>query len=178
MQSVSPLESWLFATTRELKYSLFALVDCAADPLLPDSVVALSPEVQYQSLFADTDLEELSDVGPGLLLLPQLPAVATRLLNQLQQIPGSGYLILSRSEPGSLAMHLRPYLQTLLPDGSRGLFRFYDPRVLLQQMPFFSLAELSRFMQSGNLLVLPDHHESNWLIVNEQKELVQKSRFL
>lgn len=106
---------------------LYAVIDCAADPSLHRRVLA---EPGALCLFVGTLDSALAQAVPHLVPL----TLESPLLHFLQGAQGRllscGVVIESELATLDLWSHLRRFLQAMYPDGTVGLLRFYDPRVL------------------------------------------------
>lgn len=107
--------------------SLHAVIDCAADPDLHRRVLA---EKGALNLFIGGLDPVVVQAAPH--LVPLTPDSA--LLHFLQSPQGRqlscGIVVGSALPTMDLWQHLRRFLQAMYPDGTVGLLRFYDPRVL------------------------------------------------
>jgi hypothetical protein len=117
-------------------------------------------EAGCAALFAGTDDAALAAAGPWLVDAAQQPALCDRLLAQEAGAPLVSWLITSVPFDG-LVQLLRLKLDVRLPDGSIGLLRFYDPRVLHslattltgpQREDFFGHIHEWHFMHGGQEL--------------------------
>lgn len=106
---------------------LHAVIDCAADPDLHLRVLA---EKGARSLFVGGLDSVVVKAAPH--LVPLTPESA--LLQFLQGAQGRqlscGVVVGSDLPTMELWQHIRRFLQAIYPDGTVGLLRFYDPRVL------------------------------------------------
>ncbi len=112
--------------------SLYAVLDSARDEqVLP---FLYGAGAQFQSLYEGLRGEELALVAPYLVALPHDAAALTELVEERW---GDAWGIFLRAEASfrDVRRHLRRLLRAELDDGSRVLFRFYDPRVLRAYLP-------------------------------------------
>jgi hypothetical protein len=103
----------------------FAVIDCARDPRLKGLVDTCSEQV---CLLKGDIAPEVLHVSPWLVKL-----VDGEALVPTWQAHGQGrfwgMMMRTAMTLGDLQRHFRRFLQVRLPDGSNGMFRFYDPRV-------------------------------------------------
>lgn len=111
---------------------LYGVLDSARDEqVLPFLYRA---GVQFQSLYEGLRGEELALVAPYLVALPHAAAALSELVEERW---GDAWGIFLRADASfrDVRRHLRRLLRAELDDGSRVLFRFYDPRVLRAYLP-------------------------------------------
>ncbi len=111
---------------------LYAVLDVARDEqVLP---FLHNAGVQFQSLYEGLRGEELALVAPYLVALPHDAPALTELVRERW---GEAWGVFLRAEHPfrEVRRHLRRLLRAELDDGSRVLFRFYDPRVLRAYLP-------------------------------------------
>jgi hypothetical protein len=154
---------------------LYVLLDCASDKELPECVINLDKQAKRHSLFEETPLAEIADTGPFLISVNQKSAVFAYLLAKISKQPW-GYFILSHDDIETLSNRLQVFLNAQMPDGKSYLFRFYDPRVIFNQLRVLSDDKLNSLFDKGNFLVLPEFEGLHWLSVNHQGEIQQLSR--
>jgi len=179
---MNAIEQWLTENevqrkTRQLPpQHLYVLLDCAADKELPECVLNLDKQAKRHSLFGTTPLAEIADAGPFLIEINRNTAVFAYLLAKMSKQPW-GYFILSHHAIEALSNRLQVYLNAQMPDGKNYLFRFYDPRVMFNQLRVLSDERLSSLIGQGNFFVLPEFEGLHWLSVNHQGVIQKLSRF-
>jgi hypothetical protein len=134
---------------------LYALVDGLVFEQLHGKPI--QPDAGCAALFAGTEDAALAAAGPWLVDAALQPDLNSRLLAQEASAPLVSWLIADAPFDG-LVQLLRLKLDVRLPDGSIGLLRFYDPRVLNsmattltapQREDFFGHIHEWHFMHNG-----------------------------
>lgn len=149
---------------------LYVLLDCAADKELPECVLSLAKQAKSHSLLEKTPLAEIVDAGPFLMAINQSSPVFSYLLAKLSQHPW-GYFIVSHNDIETLGNRLQVFLNAQMADGKNYLFRFYDPRVMFNQLRVLSDERLSSLIDKGNFFILPEFEKQQWLCINHQGEM-------
>ncbi len=177
---MNTIEQWLTENEVQRKAQqlpeqhLYVLLDCASDKELPECVLNLDKQARRQSLFGTTSLAEIADAGPFLIEIDRNSTVFAYLLAKISKQPW-GYFILSHDDIETLSNRLQVFLKAQMPDGKNYLFRFYDPRVMFNQLRVLSGERLSSLIGQGNIFVLPEFEGQHWLSVTHQGE-IQLSR--
>ncbi len=180
---MNTIEQWLTENDEQRKaqqlpaQKLYVLLDCASDKELPECVLNLDKQAKRHSLFDKTPLAEIADAGPFLVEVDQNSTVFAYLLAKMPQHPW-GYFILSHDDIETLSNRLQIFLNTQMPEGKSFLFRFYDPRVMFNQVRILSDEKLSSLVGHGNFFVLPEFDGQHWLSVDYQGGIQQLSRLL
>ncbi len=175
------VEQWLTENDEQRKaqqlpaQKLYVLLDCASDKELPECVLNLDKQAKCHSLFDKTPLAEIADTGPFLIEVNQNSAVFAYLLAKMSEHPW-GYFILSHDDIETLNNRLQVFLNIKMPEGKSCLFRFYDPRVMFNQLQILSNERLSSLIGQGNFLVLSEFEGQHWFSVSHQGEIEQLSR--
>lgn len=139
---------------------LFALLDGLVYEQL--SGQRLEQGAGCAALFDGTEDAGLSYAGPWLFDAVQSPGFCNEQLSQGDIAPHVSWIISSVSFDGLVQM-LRLKLNVKLPDGSIGLLRFYDPRVMYglatamtgpQRQEFFEHIDEWHFSYSGQNLTV------------------------
>jgi hypothetical protein len=105
----------------------YAVLDAARAPGVLDLLRRSGHRAQ--SLYTGSRAELLGTVAPYLVEMPK----DSNFHHQLWKYAwGNDWGIFIASNVGfvSTRKHLRRFLRVVIPDGRKGLFRFYDPRVL------------------------------------------------
>ena len=128
-------DAWLRAKDRLPNASLHALIDTAFDEVACDAYLRKRPQGSTVSLYAGTELEELSSVSPWLVRLNcATPASLTQELQALCALRGNRPMlsfIASALDLASLQQHFIPFLRVILPENEAPyLLRFADTRIV------------------------------------------------
>lgn len=120
----------------------YAVVDPFADEQLPGILWHFDSKPEIWPLFMNTLKPETCMQGPLFVRLqPQSQLTEWLTERACTQAVGLIYEVHS-AQSASLFEHLQNLLECLLPEGKKGLFRFYDPRILfalsnaLNQLPY------------------------------------------
>ena len=146
---------------------LYALLDCAIDDELPHCVIDLDRKMAFRSLFENTELSELADVGPLLIEVNQNSIAFQYVLGKMSK-HSWGYFVLSDQDIDPLVAHFQKSLEARLPSGESHLFRFYDPNVMINQCKILSSEKLSELIGLGNFLMLPESVDQSWHFINDE----------
>ena len=155
---MSALERFEVLKARQAHLRLFALVDGWVFEQQTGQPMAHAGGCE--SLFAGTEDAALADAGPWLVDAASQPELCQRLRAQEATAPVVSWLITGVPLDG-LVQLLRLKQDVRLPDGSTGLLRFYDPRVLdslagtltgSQREDFFGHIHEWHFMRDGQAL--------------------------
>jgi len=119
---------WEMATTAGLKWC--AVVDSASDPELPGQLWAMRERSEIWPLFMNTMLQEVSLKGPAFATLRPGGKIADWFLTRAETSAVGLLYAVPDGKEDLLFEHLQHLLETPLPGGGSGVFRFYDPRVL------------------------------------------------
>ncbi|SIR53255.1 MULTISPECIES: DUF4123 domain-containing protein [Acidiphilium] len=113
---------------------MFAVVDAARDPKIPDYLTALGTADTCQCLWQGDLFLRAGDTAPYLVRLDR-DATLTRIL--MIEGAGKGWMLPLRTEVPfeTLRSHCRRFPDAQLPDGRIVLFRWYDSRVLHDLLP-------------------------------------------
>ncbi len=130
---------------------IYAVLDCARDPLIYDLVARSYRE--KSCLFAGKLDPELERASPFLLELEQGDSVTDEILLRGWD-DAWGILIRSEASFRSLRRHLRTFLRVRTEDGRFLLFRYYDPRVLDAYLPSCTRGELATIFGDDILQLL------------------------
>jgi len=135
----------LFAMTpwKRKDVNVFLLLDCADEDGRVIQALGKWPRHEVIPLFIGTKDEENANIGPHLVKVDR-----GSLLLQWFLAEGAEYGIIFLSEAPSevLGAHLQPFLESILPDDRRRMFRFYDPVSFYYFIPSLTPEELSLFM--------------------------------
>jgi hypothetical protein len=105
---------------------LYALLDACDEPAVPNRCQQMT-EARAVSLYRGSAAVEFAHVAPYLAHLNSDDI--DWILSKLWSAPW-GYFVIARSDLATLRTHFRHYLRVKLPDNTKVLFRFYDPRVV------------------------------------------------
>jgi Domain of unknown function (DUF4123) len=121
---------------------LFAILDCARDPLVFARL--LDHPGERQSLYEGTKGDQLAAVAP---YLAAFPAESSSLQALIDDGWGKSWgVFLTSDQPfQEVRKHLRRFLMVELAGQKPVYFRFYDPRVLRPFLPSCSSGELAQF---------------------------------
>jgi len=127
---------------RTLTKPLFAVLDSAREPTIPDKLDAAGEE--HQSLFEGDRGKQLAPYGPWLARVhPGTPFLDELLADGWGQ--SWGVYLTCDSALSEVRKHLRRFLLVKLPDGRQVYFRYYDPRVLRTYLQTCTPKELTDF---------------------------------
>jgi hypothetical protein len=107
-----------------------AVIDSASDPDLPALLWAFQEDAEIWPLFMNTMMHEISLKGPVFVVFQPGENIAEWLLTSAETSPVGVLYSVAEGKENDLFEHLQNLLETPLPDGGTGLFRFFDPRVL------------------------------------------------
>ena len=107
-----------------------ALIDPAAHPELPGLLWEFRGDEELCPLFMNTMLSEVSLRGPLFTVLQPYGKIADWFLSNAEMSAVGVLYAVPQGRENALFEHLQNLLETPLPSGGTGLFRFYDPRVL------------------------------------------------
>jgi hypothetical protein len=107
-----------------------ALVDPAAHPELPGLLWEFRGDEEICPLFMNTMLSEVSLGGPLFTVLQPFGKITEWFLSNAEMSAVGVLYAVPEGRENALFEHLQNLLETPLPSGGTGLFRFYDPRVL------------------------------------------------
>ncbi|WP_165614467.1 DUF4123 domain-containing protein [Paraburkholderia ginsengiterrae] len=129
----------------------FALVDCAVET--PSIYRELLQRVELagarsQCLFTNQREASLAHVGPWLIDVPEIEATR-ELFSWLMLIeskyPAISWLV-AKVDFETLFAHLESQIDLMLPDGSRGMHRFWDPRAWSRFQRVLTMEQRVAFM--------------------------------
>jgi len=149
-QRFSELLQWYEALRQGDGRSLriYALMDGALDEDI--FRVVNQREAAWRSLYRETMLEAASPAfGPYLVALtPEEPehAALMKLLLRRAQDTNLVIWVVSRQRLTELAAYLHQYAEVGLPDGRRGLFRYYDSSILETLLRVFTQEQHEQFL--------------------------------
>lgn len=155
---MSALERFEALKAQQAHLLLFALVDGLAFEQTHGE--PMQHEMGCAALFAGTEDAALAGAGPWLVDAALQSELCERLRAQEATAPVVSWLITGVPFDG-LVQLLRLKLDVRLPDGSIGLLRYYDPRVLYglantltgpQREDFFGHIHEWHFMHNGQAL--------------------------
>jgi hypothetical protein len=124
-----------------LQGTLYALLDACDEPTVPKRCAELG-ESRAVSLYRGEKATEFAHLAP---YLAQLDKRDVEWIQKKLWASPWGYFVLARSDLATLRSHFRRYLTVKLPDGSKVLFRFYDPRVIRTYLGASDLATTRQF---------------------------------
>jgi hypothetical protein len=127
---------------RSQKEPLFAILDAARDSLVLARL--LNCQEKYESLYEGPEADKLMAVAPYLVAPPPDSEFLSQLVHEGWGKSWGVYLTCDRSFEET-RKHLRRFLTVEIEDGTKLLFRFYDPRVLRVYLPTCTSAEVSEF---------------------------------
>lgn len=112
----------------------YAVLDAArSERVLP---VLRASSVEARSLYEGWKAQELAEVAPYLVALPQRTLLWDTLLGDAWGEAWGVFLLANESLSfDDLRRHLRRFLRVRSESGRRMLFRWYDPRVLRAYLP-------------------------------------------
>ena len=134
----SELRDWFHA----LPEPLFAILDAAREPTIPERLAASGDE--HQTLFDGERGQDIAPYGPWLVRLRP----GSKLLDDLlAEGWGQSWGVYLTCELSLLEVRkqLRRFLMVKLPDGRQVFFRYYDPRVLRTYLQTCTAAEVAAF---------------------------------
>lgn len=110
---------------------LYALLDLAPHEGLLQRLTSIEGGLLWKSLFDGTPEEALLEAAPILIELPLRPnkALSRELVKAERASPSVSWLRTGLTFR-DLFLHVQPFLDADMPNGSKALFRFYDPRTL------------------------------------------------
>ena len=129
----------------------FAILDAARGPQVRAWIRQSGMETQ--SLYEGESAEEHDEWAPFLVKLATDAPAFSELLEKGWG-DAWGIFIQSHASFADVRRHFRKFLKVRLPEGELAYFRFYDPRVLRDFLPSFSLNELPEFCGPIRLFVL------------------------
>lgn len=127
---------------RDRPWPLFALLDAAREPRIPELLEASGEE--YQSLYEGDSAEELATVAPYLTRVPTVSPLLETLVGQGWG-KSWGCFLASGAPLAEVRRRLRRLQFVEDEDGETLYFRFYDPRVLRVFLPTCTPAEAAHF---------------------------------
>jgi len=111
----------------------YALIDTAFSETCISRYKKMHANTHVMSLYAGTELNELTDVSPCLVQLPSDPSLRKQGLATLLRLTNGKPMIsvlLSAFDLESLKAHFSAFLQAETEDGQRFVLRFADTRIL------------------------------------------------
>jgi len=135
----------LFSMTpwKQKGVSTFLLLECADEDSPVIQALVKWPRHEAIPLFVGTKDEENADIGPHLVRVDR----DSQLLQWfLEEGAEHGIIFFSEASAEVLGAHLQPFLECILPDDRRKMFRFYDPVTFYYFLPSLTPEELRRFM--------------------------------
>lgn len=121
----------------------YALVDTARDSRLYPLLLRATGSTRC--LLGSELPEKLVRVAPFVVQLGTSDDPVRRTWREHGEGRAWGTLVVSEASIGTLVEHLKTLFRVHLHDGSRALFRFYDPRVLRVFLPTCSPEQLREF---------------------------------
>lgn len=125
---------------------VFAIVDACVDhELVMHKAYNEMGAPQAISLFQGTYMESYDAAAPYLFHVDR---------EVLEWIPANldqsrwGIFLLTKEPQEVLVPHLQRFLMVVLPDGRKGYFRYYDPRILRAYLPTCQPGELQSFFSA------------------------------
>ncbi|MDV9042025.1 DUF4123 domain-containing protein [Stenotrophomonas sp. RAC2] len=126
----------------------YLIVDCAVRPDAARTLRFYAQDLLHRSLFHGQPEAKHADVGPWLVKLDGV-TVLDGWLNALERtgncVPCVSHLKSNRDFETVFA-HLQSFLDLHLSDGSRALFRFWDPRVFTRLQRVLTREQLQGLM--------------------------------
>ncbi len=121
---------------------LYAVLDAARDP----RILALleASQAEYRSLYEGKRGERMARVAAYLVGLNR-NSTLLKALNAEGRSRSWGILLTCDRPFAEVRRHMRRFLSVQMPGGEKGLFRFYDPRVLTAFLPTCTWAEALAF---------------------------------
>jgi hypothetical protein len=135
----------LFSMTpwKRKNVNVFLLLECADEDSPVIQALVKWPRHEAIPLFVGTKDEENADIGPHLVKVDR----DSQLLQWfLEEGAEHGIIFFSEASAEVLGAHLQPFLECILPDDRRKMFRFYDPVTFYYFIPNLTPEELRRFM--------------------------------
>ncbi len=121
---------------------VFAVVDACVDhELVMDKANRELNESKAINLFKNTYMESYTAAAPYLF------SVDRDFFHWIEHLDQSrwGIFVLTKEKREALILHLQHFLMVALPNGSKGYFRYYDPRILKTYVLSCNAAELEQF---------------------------------
>ncbi len=125
------------------KLNAYAVLDGASNPALLDHLYA-AERPEFACLYRGELEPDLAECAPYLVRLEaDSPFTQWVIGNCLGQY--WGIIALSRADLQAMLQHLRKLNMVYDPDNRPLLFRYYDPRVLLEFLPLCDIGQLTDF---------------------------------
>lgn len=125
---------------------LFAVVDAAHSPAVLPALQ--TSNLQYECLFSGVPAVTLAQCAPYLVQFAPEEDPLESLIRALWGC-NSLFFLNARLDMPAVRVELKKWLQVALPDGTRGLFRFYDPRVWRRTMLHATHAQRAKAFAGG-----------------------------
>jgi len=145
------------------KLETFAVCDACGRPSIPELAMQLGP-LSGRSLYRGSAERDYWAISPYLFSIT--PQTLSWLDENLTGEPW-GYFIQSTVDFEKTSRHLRRFLTVLSPNGEKLLFRFYDPRVILDFLKVSTSTERQEFFGPVRSLFLPDTNHYRQLSLSE-----------
>ena len=109
---------------------LFVMIDSMAEPCPIPALFSADLMQEYVNLYQGTELDELAEVGPWLIKLPE--GSADHFLTELLEHPQRNWGWLASAQDMALDDYARHWRERMVSEeqGSKALYRFQDNRVL------------------------------------------------
>ena len=144
MQKYLNADKLVFTTPwNQENVNVFILLDYADKEKIVSQTIAKWPPHETVSLYIGTKDVDDEGIGPHLI---KVTRGGSLLQWFLEEGADYGILLFSEGDIELLADHLRPFLECVLPDGRRKMFRFYDPISFYYFIPSLTKEELRLFM--------------------------------
>lgn len=125
--------------------TLYVLLDAACKDNAFGLIFSLQGVKSYRSLYLGTRYEPVMGYGPLLAHVEPHGEFFQWFFNQGPFCHAGGFFFSAFSVP-KLYEQFRQFLEARMPDGSRALFRFYDPRITKRGIILMSDAERECFL--------------------------------
>jgi hypothetical protein len=139
--------------------NLYALLDACDEPAVPKRCRQMTA-ARAVSLYRGDAAVEFGHVAPYLAHLN--PDDIDWILAKLWSAPW-GYFVIARSDLATLRTHFRHFLKVKLPDNTKVLFRFYDPRVVRTYLDASDLPTRRQFFGPVQALGLTQAGTPDWI---------------
>lgn len=152
--------NWL-AEQRQMGRQLFLMIDGMADPDLIAALFAADLMQEYVNLYQSTDLDELADVGPWLIKLPD--GLQAPILDDLMNQPQRNWGWLASAKGVALDAYVQHWRGRMVIEerGARSIYRFQDNRVLAHHLAALPDVHLPLLLGPAEAVLC--WHQGAWL---------------
>lgn len=147
--------------------NLYVLIDAAQSNQILEWLQ--ENQMSCECLFSGVPAITLAECAPYLLPIGQTPK---KMLPLLKAFWGKNCLLFleSSSDMKATRLLLKKFLQAQLPDGTVGIFRFYDPRVWRRYMMICTPAQRKQMFSKGISRYLVENSSHDALMSMERVE--------